>query len=580
QVVEVNSDIDRMRHSATRSLLERRDVIVVATVSCIYGLGMPAKYLEASLRLSVGQAWEGGWRGLARHLEQTLLYQPHYTWQDFEAAPRGAFHTQAPRSNGKGAGVGEGGGGTSAGNVFIGPAADETIIHVVFNGAGAVEKVQATPYAGAEGGPGARATALAGEGTGAEVGSIVGKTKPRRGLRAVMLMEEEEEEEEEEVYPAISSARQPLLPESGVHVEDDVVDSLVIYPAKHHVVSDSERADMLRNIAKEMEARCAELAGEGRLLEAGRLRQRTENDLLMLQVVGTCKGIENYSRHLSGRCPGEAPDTLVDYFPPEGWLLVVDESHVSAPQLGAMYGGDRARKRNLVRHGFRLPSAMDNRPLKADEFWSKVDKTIFLSATPATFELQLPGLGGGKGGGNFLWEDIGNLVDAQAVIRPTGIPDPLVEIRPSAGQVEDLLRECQDRAGRGERVLVTALTKRMAEDLCSFLQDQGVRGAYLHSEVKPMERLNLLRQLRTGVVDVIVGVNLLREGLNLPEVSLVCVLDADKEGFLRSDTALVQTIGRATRHCSGRAVLYADRVTGSMRRALDETSRRRDIQIR
>ncbi|CAM9432236.1 unnamed protein product [Ectocarpus fasciculatus] len=534
KVVQINDDIDRMRHSATRSLLERRDVIVVASVSCIYGLGMPSKYLEASTRIVVGQEWTNGWRALAQHLEQGLFYTPKHNQEEFETLPRGSFRSTSA----------EGGGGV----IEIGPASDEAVVRVTLDAAGVVRRIQVVPIVG-----------------GGEATADNEREEPHHDLSDLLTAQDLAHHK-----PLVGSERAP-----------DDVDAHVIYPAKHHVVGRGEMEDVMSKISEEMEERCSQLGLRGKILEAERLRQRTENDLLLLGAVGTCKGVENYSRHLAGRGPGDPPETLVDYFPENEWLLIVDESHVSAPQLGAMWGGDQARKKKLVEHGFRLPSALDNRPLKADEFWSEVDKTIFVSATPGKFELELATLGAGKSGG-LGWDEIGDLVDAQAVIRPTGITDPPVDIRPSGGQVSDMVQECKTRGARGERVLVTALTKQMAEDLSAFLMEQGVPTAYLHSGVKPMQRLELLRQLRSGEIDVIVGVNLLREarGLNLPEVSLVCILDADAEGFLRSDTALLQTIGRATRHEAGRAVLYADRITPSMKRALAETDRRREIQTR
>eukprot|EP00903_Cladosiphon_okamuranus_P007567 g7341.t1 len=531
KVVQINDDIDRMRHSATRSLLERRDVIVVASVSCIYGLGMPSKYLEASTRVVKGQEWTGGWSTLVQHLEQGLFYTPKHNQEEFDALPRGSFIATPDERGGV--------------VVDIGPASDENVVRVSVDSAGVVQRLQVEPIERARGDEGKQ--------------------------------DEETEYAHQNLSDLLAAPGDQKTPPTRPRPGD--VESHVIYPAKHHVVGRGEMESVMSAIKGEMEERCSQLGLEGKVLEAERLRQRTENDLLLLDAVGTCKGVENYSRHLAGRGPGAPPETLVDYFPEDDWLLIVDESHVSAPQLGAMWGGDQARKRKLVEHGFRLPSALDNRPLKAGEFWSKVKKSIFVSATPGKFELELSTLGAGKSGG-LGWDEIGGLVDAQAVIRPTGITDPPVDIRPSEGQVSDMLQECQARGARGERVLVTALTKQMAEDLSAFLVDRGVPTAYLHSGVKPMQRLELLRQLRSGEIEVIVGVNLLREGLNLPEVSLVCILDADAEGFLRSDTALLQTIGRATRHEAGRAILYADRVTPSMKRALAETDRRRDIQIK
>eukprot|EP00752_Nemacystus_decipiens_P003151 g2918.t1 len=538
KVVQINDDIDRMRHSATRSLLERRDVIVVASVSCIYGLGMPSKYLEASVRVVKGQEWMGGWSTLTQHLEQGLFYTPKHDQEEFDALPRGSFIATPDEAGG--------------GVVDIGPASDETVVRVNLDATGVVRRIRVVPVVSGD------------------EGNKHNEEKEQQTLQSLS-----------DLLAASGSSGgggdAHGTPSRGPSPGD--VEAHVIYPAKHHVVGRGEMDGVMSAIKEEMEERCSQLGLDGKVLEAERLRQRTENDLLLLDAVGTCKGVENYSRHLAGRGPGDPPETLVDYFPEDDWLLIVDESHVSAPQLGAMWGGDQARKRKLVEHGFRLPSALDNRPLKAGEFWSKVSKSIFVSATPGKFELELSTLGAGKSGG-LGWDEIGGLVDAQAVIRPTGITDPPVDIRPSEGQVSDMVQECQARGARGERVLVTALTKRMAEDLSAFLVEQGVPTAYLHSGVKPMQRLELLRQLRTGEIDVIVGVNLLREGLNLPEVSLVCILDADAEGFLRSDTALLQTIGRATRHDAGRAILYADRVTPSMKRALAETDRRRDIQIK
>jgi excinuclease ABC subunit B len=389
----------------------------------------------------------------------------------------------------------------------------------------------------------------------------------------------------------------------------------VLYPARHHVLDESEKEIILQDIGRELEARCATLLAAGRTLEEARLRQRTENDLLMLRMVDTCKGVENYSRHLARRPAGAPPDCLVDYYPQKDWLLLVDESHVTAPQVKGMYEGDRRRKSILVEHGFRLPSALDNRPLRAEEFWGKANQCVFISATPGRFEKELStwDLDRGEatgaqraGSASALSEAVTRLAttprfgvkgavdvasagplhgerdvwwDAEAIIRPTGIIDPAVHIRPSQGQVDDLLYEIINRSARDERVLVTTLTKRMAEDLVTYFQDSGVKSSYIHSNVKPLARLEILQSLREGGIDVLVGVNLLREGLNLPEVSLVVILDADKEGFLRSDTALIQTIGRATRNVHGEAVLYADVVTKSMQRALDETARRRAIQL-
>jgi excinuclease ABC subunit B len=338
------------------------------------------------------------------------------------------------------------------------------------------------------------------------------------------------------------------------------LETINIYPAKHFVTPKDRLESAIRAIRQELRDRLDELNGQGRLLEAQRLEQRTTYDLEMLEQVGYCNGVENYARHLAGRQAGTPPECLIDYFPRD-WLLVVDESHVTCSQLQAMYNGDQSRKQVLIEHGFRLPSAADNRPLKAEEFWSKANQTIFVSATPGTWEM-------GRSEGQVV----------EQVIRPTGVLDPIVEVRPSEGQVDDLLGEIRLRADKAERVLVTTLTKRMAEDLSDYLAENGVRVRYLHSEIHSIERIELIQDLRNGVYDVLVGVNLLREGLDLPEVSLVAILDADKEGFLRAERSLIQTIGRAARHVEGVALLYADNLTDSMARAISETERRRVIQ--
>ena len=339
------------------------------------------------------------------------------------------------------------------------------------------------------------------------------------------------------------------------------IEAINIYPARHFVTPEERLEGACEAIDQELRQRRLDLETEGKLLEAQRIDQRTRYDLEMLREVGYCNGVENYSRHLAGRSPGEPPECLVDYFP-DDWLLVVDESHVTIPQTRAMYNGDRARKNVLIEHGFRLPSAADNRPLKADEFWQKVNQCIFVSATPGEWELELS-------------EDR----IAQQIIRPTGVIDPEIFVRPTEGQVDDLLGEIKDRIDRKERVLVTTLTKRMAEDLTEYLQDRGVRVRYLHSEINSIQRIEILQELREAVFDVLVGVNLLREGLDLPEVSLVAILDADKEGFLRSARSLIQTIGRAARHVNGQAIMYADNLTDSMAKAIEETDRRREIQL-
>ncbi len=350
-----------------------------------------------------------------------------------------------------------------------------------------------------------------------------------------------------------------LHPVTGEIITED--EELYIFPATHYVAGPERMARAIAGIEAELEERLADLEAQGKLLEAQRLRMRTTYDIEMMRQVGSCAGIENYSRHIDGREPGSAPNCLLDYFP-EDFLLIIDESHVSVPQIGAMYEGDMSRKRTLVDHGFRLPSAMDNRPLRWEEFRERVGQTVYLSATPGPFEL-------GESGGEFV----------EQVIRPTGLIDPEVIIKPTKGQIDDLMDEIRQRAVRDERVLVTTLTKRMAEDLTDYLEENGVRVRYLHSEVDTLRRVELLRELRLGEFDVLVGINLLREGLDLPEVSLVSILDADKEGFLRSETSLIQTIGRAARNVSGQVHMYADSITPSMARAIDETNRRRAKQV-
>ncbi len=461
----INDEIDMLRHSATRSLFERRDVIVVASISCIYGLGIPAEYLKAAIPLSVGEELDQ--RQLLRKLA-TL----QYTRNDLDLG-RGSFRVR--------------------GDVLeIGPAYEDRIIRVEFFG----DEIDAIRY---------------------------------------------------------------IDPGTGEIIES--LDRLNIYPARHFVTSQAQLKAACQNIKTELENRLAELEKAGKLVEAQRLEQRTRYDLEMLSEVGYCNGVENYSRHLAGRNPGEPPECLIDYFPSD-WLLVVDESHVTVPQIRGMYHGDRSRKQVLIEHGFRLPSAADNRPLKAEEFWQKVNQCIFVSATPGDWEIK---------------ESQGEIVEQ--IIRPTGIVDPEIFVRPTQGQVDDLLGEINRRIDRQERVMVTTLTKRMAEDLTEYFQDQGVRVRYLHSEVKSIERIEIIQALRQGEFDVLIGVNLLREGLDLPEVSLVAILDADKEGFLRSESALIQTIGRAARHVQGQAILYADNLTESMAKAINETKRRRQIQL-
>lgn len=461
----INDEIDMLRHSATRSLFERRDVIVVASISCIYGLGMPAEYLKASIPLRVGK--EVDQRQLLRDLATV-----QYSRNDLDMG-RGRFRVK--------------------GDVLeIGPAYEDRIIRVEFFG----DEIDAIRY----------------------------------------------------VDPVTGESIQSL-------------NALNIYPARHFVTPDDRLEEACEAIEEELQGRLEELEKAGSLLEAQRIEQRTRYDLELLREVGYCNGVENYSRHLAGRKAGEPPECLIDYFPKD-WLLVVDESHVSVPQIRGMYNGDQARKKVLIEHGFRLPSAADNRPLKAEEFWTKMNQCIFVSATPGDWEVELSK----------------NRVVEQ-VIRPTGVIDPEIFVRPTTGQVDDLLGEIKNRVDKHERVLITTLTKRMAEDLTEYLQERGIQVRYLHSEIQSIERIEILQALREGEFDVLIGVNLLREGLDLPEVSLVAILDADKEGFLRTARSLIQTIGRAARHVQGQAILYADNLTDSMIKAIDETERRRGIQM-
>ncbi|MFN6463070.1 MAG: excinuclease ABC subunit UvrB [Nostoc sp. DedVER02] len=460
----INDEIDMLRHSATRSLFERRDVIVVASISCIYGLGMPAEYLKAAIPLQIGM--EVNQRQILRDLANV-----QYSRNDIEMG-RGKFRVR--------------------GDVLeIGPAYEDRIIRVEFFG----DEIDAIRY----------------------IDPVTGEIL--KSLEAVN-----------------------------------------VYPARHFVTPEERLEVACNDIAAELKQQKLDLEQAGKLLEAQRIDQRTRYDLEMLREVGYCNGVENYSRHLAGRQAGEAPECLIDYFPKD-WLLVIDESHVTVPQIRGMYNGDQARKKVLIEHGFRLPSAADNRPLKAEEFWQKVNQCIFVSATPGNWEIEVS-------------ED--HVVEQ--VIRPTGVVDPEISVRPTEGQIDDLLGEIKDRADRHERVLVTTLTKRMAEDLTEYLQDHSIRVRYLHSEINSIERIEILQNLRDGTFDVLVGVNLLREGLDLPEVSLVAIMDADKEGFLRTERSLIQTIGRAARHVQGQAILYADNLTGSMIKAIDETDRRRGIQ--
>jgi excinuclease ABC subunit B len=464
KTASINEEIDMLRHSATRSLFERKDVIVVASISCIYGLGIPSEYLKAAVRFQVGETLN--LRGSLRELVNN-----QYSRNDLEIS-RGRFRVR--------------------GDVLeIGPAYEDRLVRIELFG----DEVEAIRY----------------------------------------------------VDPTTGEILQSL-------------DSINIYPAKHFVTPKERLADAIQAIRTELRERLEVLNGQGRLLEAQRLEQRTIYDLEMLEQVGYCNGVENYARHLAGREAGTPPECLIDYFP-DDWLLVVDESHVTCSQLQAMYNGDQSRKQVLIEHGFRLPSAADNRPLQGSEFWEKARQTIFVSATPGAWELG---------------QSTGQVVEQ--VIRPTGVLDPIVEVRPTEGQVDDLLGEIRIRAEKSERVLVTTLTKRMAEDLTDYLAENGVRVRYLHSEIHSIERIEIIQDLRNGEYDVLVGVNLLREGLDLPEVSLVAILDADKEGFLRAERSLIQTIGRAARHIEGVALLYADNLTDSMAKAISETERRRAIQ--
>ncbi|GET40581.1 excinuclease ABC, B subunit [Microseira wollei NIES-4236] len=461
----INDEIDMLRHSATRSLFERKDVIVVASISCIYGLGIASEYLNAAIPLQVGK--EVNQRQILRDLASV-----QYSRNDTELS-RGRFRVR--------------------GDVLeIGPAYEDRIIRVEFFG----DEIDAIRY---------------------------------------------------------------VDPVTGEIIQS--VEALNIYPARHFVTPEDQLEAAIEAIGQELKDRLQELEKAGKLLEAQRLDQRTRYDLEMLREVGYCNGVENYSRHLAGRLPGQPPECLIDYFPKD-WLLVIDESHVTVPQIRGMYNGDRSRKQVLIEHGFRLPSAADNRPLKAEEFWEKVNQCIFVSATPGNWEIEV---------------SEGRVIEQ--VIRPTGVVDPEIFVRPTAGQVDDLLGEIKDRVSRQERVLVTTLTKRMAEDLTEYLQDRGIRVRYLHSEINSIDRIEILQELREGNFDVLIGVNLLREGLDLPEVSLVAILDADKEGFLRAERSLIQTIGRAARHVRGQAILYADNLTDSMIKAIDETDRRRGIQM-
>ena len=461
----INDEVERLRHSATNSLLTRRDTVVVASVSCIYGLGTPQEYVDRMLTLRVGDTME-------REALLRQLVGMQYNRNDMSFT-RGSFRVRGD-------------------TIEIIPQYEELAVRIEMFG-DEIERLST------------------------------------------------------------------LHPLTGEVISED--EELYVFPASHYVAGEQRMERAIAGIEAELGERLAELERGGKLLEAQRLRMRTTYDIEMMRQVGSCSGIENYSRHIDGREPGSPPNTLLDYFP-EDFLLVIDESHQTVPQIGAMYEGDVSRKRMLVEHGFRLPSAIDNRPLTWDEFGERIGQTIYLSATPGPYELQRVG---------------GDVVEQ--VIRPTGLVDPQVIVKPTKGQIDDLLEEIRLRTERDERVLVTTLTKKMSEDLTDYLLENGVRARYLHSEVDTLRRIELLRELRLGEFDVLVGINLLREGLDLPEVSLVAILDADKEGFLRSPTSLIQTIGRAARNISGEVHMYADKVTPAMRHAIDETNRRREKQV-
>ena len=461
----INEEVERLRHSATNSLLTRRDCLVVATVSAIYGLGTPQEYVDRMVRLRVGEEFD-------RDRLLRAFVDIQYTRNDI-AFQRGTFRVRGD-------------------TVEVFPVYEEHPVRIEMFG--------------------------------------------------------------DEIERLMT-----LHPVTGEILTED--QEMYVFPATHYVAGPERMERAIASIEAELEERLAELERQGKLLEAQRLRMRTTYDIEMMRQVGSCAGIENYSRHIDGREQGSAPNCLLDYFP-DDFLLVIDESHVTVPQIGAMYEGDMSRKRTLVEHGFRLPSAMDNRPLRWDEFVERIGQTIYLSATPGPYELT---------------RVQGDVVEQ--VIRPTGLVDPEIVVKPTTGQIDDLMGEIRERAAKGERVLVTTLTKRMAEDLTDYLLEHGVRVQYLHSEVDTLRRVELLRELRMGVFDVLVGINLLREGLDLPEVSLVAILDADKEGFLRSETSLIQTIGRAARNVSGQVHMYADKVTPSMQKAIDETTRRRAKQV-
>ena len=461
----INDEIERLRHSATQSLITRRDTLIVASVSCIYGLGSPSDYLDMSVRLKLGEEMD-------RDALLRKLVDMQYRRNDLNMV-RGTFRVRGDTLE------------------FVG--VDEELVHRI---------------------------------------EFFGDTID--AINVVNIM-------------------------TGEYVESK--DELLIFPAKHFITPDEKLRRAIQAIEEELEERLKVFKDNGKLLEAQRLEMRTRYDLDMLREVGYCNGIENYSRPLTGREPGERPWCMLDFFPKEDWLVFIDESHVTLPQVHAMYGGDRSRKLSLVEHGFRLPSALDNRPLTYDEFDALVKQIVYVSATPGTYEMSR------------------SSQVAEMIIRPTGLVDPEVDVRPTRNQVDDLMEEIRLRVERKERVLVTTLTKKMAEDLTDFLIEMNFKVRYLHSEVDTLERIAILRDLRLGVFDVLVGINLLREGLDLPEVSLVGILDADKEGYLRSGTSLIQTIGRAARNVDGKVIMYADVVTESMARAIGETRRRRELQL-
>jgi len=468
---DINEEIERLRLAATVALMSRRDALIVASVSCIYGLGSPEAFGKVVINLKAGEQ-------VRRNALLRQLVEIHYERNDVELKP-GAFRVRGD-------------------TLEVMPPHAEIGYRVAFFG-DEVERI-------------------------VEFNALTGEI-----LR-----------------------------------EREAVD---FYPARHFITDAEKLQAAITDIEKELAERVAYFKANNLLLEAQRIEQRTKYDLEMLREVGYCSGIENYSRHLDRRAPGSPPWTLVDYFPPD-YLLVLDESHMTVPQIGGMFGGDRSRKEELVKYGFRLPSALDNRPLSFEEFEERAGQIIYTSATPGPYEMERAARAGSRGPNGVV----------QQIIRPTGLVDPEIEMRPTAGQIDDLVGEIRRRVERGERVLVTTLTKRMAEDLADYLMELGIKVHYLHSEVETIERVEILRDLRLGVYDVVVGINLLREGLDLPEVSLVAILDADKEGFLRSERSLIQTIGRAARHVNGRVLMYADKITDSMRKAVDETNRRREIQ--